>query len=242
LPDRSIHSVLAGCLTAAILLALNFQLFSSTSRPSWIWPAVASLALALGIALWRPIRPDLYAFSLACSFFALAVPVFFMAAGSNLFGLVVLAGGGVIALGLLLCGAVALVAPPLRRLDPPPWVAAAVASVGALTLLAASARQLKNRTDDSLRILDRVQEIRRAELSYADSSPDHAFTCNGPDLPGLASVSWSVDQQLGGRELNRAHLDGHWIYLRCAPSARPQSLNIQVISPDGPPFQLTVSR
>jgi len=197
--------------------------------------------LALGVSLWEPIRPGAFALTLACALLAIVGVVVIMAGAGNLVGVVLLAGAGVAGLVFLIACAVGLTAPLIRGLTLRPSIAASIAGFGFAALLSADLSHLKTRSDQSLSILDRVAEIRKAELSFADSSATHGFTCNGPDLPGIEGISWSSDA-LGGQELNRARIDGHWLYLRCPPSWSPQSLGIQVLSPGGQSVQYPVTR
>ena len=70
----------------------------------------------------------------------------------------------------------------------------------ALLSVALTGWQRLVRYQQSFTILDRIDEIRRAELIYGAERPDHAFTCNGPDISGLKNIQWRANAQLGLRE------------------------------------------
>jgi hypothetical protein len=188
------------------------------------------------------VQPTLFGISLAGAFLIAAAAIVAASLSSNLAGLVVLSMAAVALGAAVFALMVASAAKALRRREVPGWFCYAAIAAGLVILLGANASQVRTKSKQAFQILDRVEEIRRAELAYAERHPGHAFTCNGPDLPGLAQLPWGAEEQLGRTERNRLQIDGRWIYLRCPPSAHPQAMSVIVIEPGKNALQFPVSR
>jgi hypothetical protein len=111
----------------------------------------------------------------------------------------------------------------------PKWSPIAVGSAALLLAFGIQAWSSGNAHDASLSIVTRLQRIRDAELAYAASRSDHAYTCNGPDLPGLPGIAWRANESLGTLEKKEAFLDGHWISLQCQASAHSKFFSITAV-------------
>jgi hypothetical protein len=213
-------SVAAGVATPGAVFLLNSGLggFRFGFIEPWsaaIYVAVGFL-LALAVALCRPILPVVYGVTTA-----LVCPLIGIVAGSgsNLVGVIVIA---LFMVGLVIAIPVATLATLLRRRRLPKWAPIAVGSAALLLSFGAQAWSSVRAHDASLSIVTRLQRIHEAEIMYAASRADHAYTCKGPDLPGLPEIAWRANTALGTSEKNEAFLDGHWIYLGCQASAHPR--------------------
>jgi hypothetical protein len=215
-------SIAAALLTAVLLVeAMLAGVLGSEPllNPQAI---IVGFLFTMGVCLWPPIHPLIYGAILVPSFPA----AYFVLAGDsrsgNLFGLALMVFfgyGAVIGVLAAVCGYF------VRRLHFAPWIFVVPMGAAFVVVLvtAINARQA------SSAIVDRLQEIRRAEEAYAATRPDHAYTCNGPDLV-LRGIEWRADTSLGLIEQSQGRVKGYWISLRCQPSVHPRWFNIAAIS------------
>jgi hypothetical protein len=220
-------SVAAGLATPGAVFLLNSALggFRFAFIEPWfaaMYVAVGFL-LALAVALCRPILPVVYGVTTAliCPLIGIVV-----GAGYNLVGLLVIA---LLIMGLVIAIPVAALATLLRHRSLPKWSPIAAGTAALLLSFGIQAWSSAKAHDASSSIVTRLQRIRAAELAYAASRPDHAYTCNGPDLPGLPGIAWRANESLGTLEKNEAFLDGHWISLQCQASAHPKFFGITAV-------------
>jgi hypothetical protein len=134
----------------------------------------------------------------------------------NLFGLVLFI--------LLLCGAVvgltsALCGWFVRRWSLPAWAPAALIVAACVVIVLGQANQARNADNETTAIIGFLQQIAAAEGAYAAARPDHAYTCNGPDLASSSDIAWRTDYNLGGMDRNQAEHGQYWLTLRCQPAA-----------------------
>lgn len=231
-------SIVAGFLTPFPLLALLhlLQVFvmSSASPPlGGKTKLVAAFLFALGVALWRPLHPLLYGVALAPSF----AVWFFILSGSarsgNLFGLgfiVLFLSGTIIGGSAGLCGWLA------RRWSFPSWISAAPIPAACLLVVFGQQYETHKANQATSEIVTFLQQIRVAEETYAAARPDHAYTCNGPDLPSVTGIEWRTDYNFGGIDRNQGDRDGFWITLRCEPHTFRATA--AALWPGGPRFTL----
>jgi hypothetical protein len=116
----------------------------------------------------------------------------------------------------------------VRRLHFAPWISVVPMGAAFVVVLVTAIVTAIDARQASSAIVDRLQEIRRAEEAYAAARPDHAYTCNGPDL-GLKGIEWRADTSLGLTEQRQGRVKGYWIYLRCQLSGHPRWFNIGAI-------------
>ena len=240
---KAAANVGAALVTLLYLVLLNAGVFSfgflSSSSKAVLATAIATtLLFVLGVCLVGSVSPVIYGASIVAVFVAIAFVLAARYSSGNLTGLVVIAIG---IFGLLLGTFAATGGFLLRRLGPPAWAAPAMIGLAVGVSVIATAWIWSQRAQQASAIVARVDEIRKAELSYA--SWRDAFTCNGPDLPGLRPMEWGSDAQLGLREKNRAHVEGHWVYLQCNPaSSRPKSMTILTVAPGGMRSEVRLTR
>jgi len=237
-PRSYFLSILAGLLTPFPLLTvlhlLQVFVMSSASPPlGWKTQLASAFLFALGVALWRPIHPLLYGVALAPSF----AVWFFILSGSarseNLFGLgfiVLFLSGAIIGGSAGLCGWLA------RRWSFPSWISAAPISAACLLVIFGQQYQAQKANQATSEIMAFLQQIRAAEQTYAAARPDHAYTCNGPDLPSVTGIEWRTDYNFGGIDRNQGEHNRFWVTLRCEP--RAFRATAAALWPRGPRFTL----
>lgn len=233
--SERLTSVVAGVVTTIVLGGLSY---AAGVHPA---PVAAIFVCLVGVALWRRIGPAVFAAAVIITLGVAALALFGASLSSNLAGLVVIGGLALLEGAVAVVALAAVVATMLRRRSIPRWLSPGLCGIGLAVLIAAAALKAQRQADNLQQVRDWVGEIRRAEMAYADRNSSHSFTCDGPNLPGLGSLEWTADPQLGGRERDRGHLGEYWIYLRCAASARPQSMTVSVVSTNGN-FQIEIKR
>jgi hypothetical protein len=217
-------SVAAGLATPVAVFLLNsaFGGFRFGFIEPWFAAAYVAVGvlLALAVALCRPILPAVYGATTAliCPMIGIV-----WGAGYNLVGVLVIA---LFIMGLVVATPVMALATLLRRRSLPKWSPIAVGSAALLLSFGAQAWSNVKAHNASSSIVTWLERIREAELAYAASGPDHDYTCNGPDLPGLPGIAWRANQALGTLERNQAFLEDHWVYLQCQASAHPKFFTI----------------
>jgi hypothetical protein len=233
---KHLASITAGFLTPIPLLFLLKVLQSvaaASSSPALGWkPTItASFLFALGIALFRPVDPVLYGASLAPSFAVWSYIFAGAARSGNLICLTLIIS---FVLGVSLGLAAGLLGWFIRRLSVPSWSPAAPMLAAFLVIVVFSLRDSAEGSDETTKIVAFLQQIRDAEQSYAAGSPDHAYTCNGPDLPSIRGIEWRTDYNLGGTNRNQGEHDRFWIVLRCSPGEVRATAS--ALWPSGPSF------
>lgn len=197
---------------------------------SWRSGLTAVFLMALGLVLWPPIQPALFAMG-----FAGACPLWFTllagtARSSNLFGLGVII---VAVAGLMVAIAAAGIGTALRRWRMPPWIPV-VPLIAAVVLLIATGAIQSGESDVQLSEFSRfVERLDAADQSYAAGPPSRGFTCNGPDLPSITDIDWRADYNLGGTEKNQGSYAGYWVILRCEPVWRPSFYTVTAMPSSG---------
>jgi hypothetical protein len=236
---RYLLSIAAGLLTPyplLLLLQLLRHAAGSAVLPlGWNAQLAAGFLFAFGVALWQPILPWLYGIVLVPS-----IPLAFLvlSGGSpsgNLFPLVMfflLFSGTIVGLPAALCGWFA------RRWRLPAWTPAAPIFAACLLIVVGQANQESKAANETPEIIGLLQQIGAAEGAYAAARPDHAYTCNGPDLPSLSDLAWRTDYNLGGADRNEAEHGDYWITLRCQPAAHSSwfTATAAALWPGGPRF------
>ena len=228
-------SIAAALLTA--LLLVEAMLAGALGSESLRNPKtmIVGLLFTVGVCMWPRIHPLIYSAMLVPSFPA----VYFVLAGhsrsGNLFGLVLImffGYGAVIGMLAAVCGYF------VRRLHFAPWISVVPMGAAFVVVVVTAMVTNVNAREASSAVVDRLQEIRRAEEAYAAARPDHAYTCNGPDL-GLKGIEWRANTGL--TEQSQGRVKGYWIYLRCESSGHPRWFNIGATSigaSGGPRFTL----
>jgi len=234
--ERIPLSILAGVLTPFAIFGLNaafggFAGLSSSSGLRLVY-VLTALLVALAVSLLRPISPWVYGVTVSVAFGL--VPFVAVAVTHSQWGnLGALAVFFAIGFGLLVGVPVAVIGSLLRLLRLPHWTP--IAPAGAALCLS-GLTQVMTRTevsDQSIRIISVMKEIRQAEIAYAAGGNGRGYTCNGPDLRGLTGIEWSANTALGTPEKNVGQTEGHWIFLQCDASAHPKSFNIRAIPSGG---------
>ncbi len=226
---RTRLSIIAGLMTA-VALALVWSSIGSTLVENDLYrfgPVGASILLVLGVSAWHAIHPEVYGATVAIALVAVGTFLVSIWGGGNLAGLVVFLFS---AAGAVLGGVAAFGGRLLRARTLPQWLAPSAVTAAILLMVGIAAFGAWVRSQQDVSIIDRIQDIRQAELAYAAHRPDHAFTCDGSRLPGLSGLDWRSSSQLATTEKNEARIEGHQVYLRCEPSAKPQYVDIQVVS------------
>jgi hypothetical protein len=233
---KHLASIAAGFLTPVplfLFLGVLRNAAAATSSPplGWIPTIGASFLFALGIALWRPLDPVSYGASLAPSF-AIWFYIFAGAGRSgNLVGLVLI---GLFVSGACIGLAVALIGWLIRRRSVPRWMPVAPILAAFITIVVFSFRDSAAGSEGTAKIVTFLQQIRDAEQSYAAGRADHAYTCNGPDLPSIRGIEWRTDYNLGGPDRNQGEHDRFWVVLRCSPGEIRATAS--ALWPSGPRF------
>jgi hypothetical protein len=236
---RYLLSIAAGLLTPFPLLGLLELLRHAAGAAalplSWHTQLAAGFLFAFGVALWRPILPWLYGIVLVPS-----VPLAFLvlsaaSTSGNLFGLVLfflLFSGAVVGPPAALCAWFA------RRWGLPDWAPAAPILAACLLIVVGQANRASKAENENSEIIGLLQQIGAAEGAYAAARPDHAYTCNGPDLPSLSALAWRTDYNLGGVDRNEAQHGDYWITLHCQPAAHSSwfTATAAALWPGGPRF------
>jgi hypothetical protein len=97
----------------------------------------------------------------------------------------------------------------------PPWVVWVTACIPVvLVMMSPWLLQLRRRHDSS-DVIRTLESLRQAEMTFAASNPDHAFTCDGPMLPGFEHAEWFPLMQ-GVPPRNRMRSGRYAITIRCA--------------------------
>jgi hypothetical protein len=218
-PRRFLLSIGAGLLTPLpllVLLELVRHAAGAASPPlDWHFGVASGFLFALGVALWRPIHPWLYGaalvpgFPLAYLLVAAAWPF------GNLFPLVlflVFLGSAIVGMSAALCGWFA------RRWNLPAWTPAAPIFAACFLLVVSQAGREIGVDNETPEIFAFLQKVGAAERAYAAARPDHAYTCDGPDLATLPGVEWRVNHAMGGGDRNEVPHGDYWITLRCEPA------------------------
>lgn len=232
-------SVLAAMLTfgaAVVLTGLLGNLRFNSLLDGGLWLA-SLIVFALGVSTMRFAIPFVYALALGWMIPATVFTLVTLHPG-NLAGLAFWAS---VLPGVVVAAAVGIVGSLLRQLTLPDWVPYAFVGCGVIAFAALAAGSRYATAKHAAEIVDRLQEIRSAELAYAAHDPARGFTCNGPDLstPGIA---WRASTTLGTRDKNEAPVDGYWIYLNCETSAHPRSFVIRAFSTEGTREQLSLDQ
>lgn len=220
----------AATLLAFFLLLIAFggvqSLFSTGSTRLLV---MATLVLvACGTAMLRPIVPLAYALTLAL-LFPLTVVALTASNPSNLAGFVLWVS---VIVGISVAVPVALVGTFAHMWPTPRWAPFIVAGAGVASCIVLQVWSQSQIIDHEQAAMERIRQIRDAEEAFAAQRPDHAYTCNGPDLP-LQGIDWRNNVALGTSQKNEAQLKGYWIYLTCQASAHPRYFSIQAIATDG---------
>jgi hypothetical protein len=218
-------SVVAGMVTPFALLILH-NVFDGwrglmDSFALRVTFAASSILLVLGVSLWRPIIPWIYGGIVAAIFPALiwmmiGWPTHSGSLAPLAYFVAVVLGAPVAVLGTL-----------LRHVHLPAWAPAALIAIGVLISLSTQTYTRWRWIVDAREIVERLQEIRQAEIAHASGRGRGAFTCHGPDLPGMKGLVWRSNQALGLREMSQAFLNSYWVYLECEASASPKSFKIR---------------
>jgi hypothetical protein len=219
-PRRYLLSIAAGLLTPfplLVLLELLRHAAGSASPPlGWHTALAAAFLFAFGVALWQPIHPWLYGVALVPSIPLAFLVVSAASPSGNLFPLVLfflLLSGTIVGLTAALCGWFA------RRWRLPAWTPSAPIFAAFILVVLGQANQGSNADNETTAIIGFLQQIGAAEGAYAAARPDHAYTCNGPDLASLSDIAWRTDYNLGGVDRNQAEHGHYWITLHCQPAA-----------------------
>lgn len=226
----------------AVALALLWSIIGTALIENDIFrfgPVSASILLVLGVSAWHAIHPGVYGATVAAALSAAGIVVVSLYRAGNLAGLFVFLFASA---GAVLGGIAAFGGRLLRSLTPPHWLAPSAVTSAIVVMVGTAAYGAWVRSQQDVTIIDRIQEIRRAELAYAERQPDHAFTCDGSRLPGPSGIQWRPSSQPGTAEKSEARMEGHEIYLRCDPSAQPQWVDIQVVSHFGLNSNIHVGR
>lgn len=229
-------SIAAGFLTPLppfFALQLLGSAAAASSSPALGWkPAItASFLFALGIALCKPVDPILYGAGLAPSF----AVWFYIFAGSarsgNLIGLVLI---GLFVSGVCIGLAAGLIGWFVRRWPVPGWTPAVPILAAFIVLVVFTLRDSAEASQGTAKVAAFLQQIRDAEQSYAAGRADHAYTCNGPDLPSVKGIDWRTDYNFGGTDRNQGEHDRFWVVLRCSPG--DVRATASALWPGGPRF------
>lgn len=224
---RGLTSIIAGLLTpfavGLIFAGLLGGKLLILPRPLALAILLASYVFMLAVSLFKPISPLVYGLSIIAAFVLVSAVLYLIFSSSNLIGLAVIV---LAAYGFLMGLTVALFGSILRALLLPRWVPLGLLIAVAAFSLGVNVWLLWTQHKHSRRIVALVEEIRRAEVAYAATQPDHSFTCNGPDLPGLKNIEWKANEQVGLQEKNQTYIEDHWLDLNCEASAHPQWLYI----------------
>jgi hypothetical protein len=226
-------SIIAGLMTAVALVLLWSTIGTAVVENDAVFrfgPVGASILLVLGVSAWNATNSGVYGATVALAFSAAGIVMVGLYGGGNLAGFVVFL---FTAAGAVLGGIAAFGGRLLHSLTPPHWLAPSAVTAAIIVMVGIAAYGAWVRSQQDVTIIDRIQDIRRAELAYAEHQPDGAFTCDGYRLPGLSGIEWRSSSQLGTTEKNQARIEGHEIYLRCEVSAKPQWVDIQVVSQFG---------
>src|ERR1019366_5434165 len=159
---RALLSIVAGVLTGLAVFASLGLL--STDRFVRIVFLGTGVLLAVGIGAWQPIHPLLYGSTLALTLFAVPLALISGGSGGNLGGLVFIVSA---TFGLVLGGAAAAVGSLLHRLKLARWTAPGAVATAVIILVVAIVWSRENQHEYSSKLLERIQEIRRAELAYS---------------------------------------------------------------------------
>jgi hypothetical protein len=226
---RILLSILAGLITPFLmlpLLAIEGGIAGALeSRGTLAVLFVTAILFATAIASWRPIVPTAYGLTVAITFYGASYLILASRPG-NLAGLVLFFST---VFGIVIGVCTAALAILIRQLLFPAWFPLAVVGVALMLAAASYARTARVHTDQENEIVSHLQSIRKAELAYAATRADHAFTCNGPDLPGLSEINWTPEAAVGTMRRNQARIAGHWVLLECEWSAQPHSFRVRAI-------------
>lgn len=226
-------SIIAGLMTAVALVVLWSNIGTAVVDNDAVFrfgPLGASILLVLGVSAWNAIYPGVYGATVAIAFSAAGIVMVGLYGGGNLAGFLIFL---FTAAGAVLGGIAGFGGRLIHSLTPPHWLAPSAVTAAIILIMGIAAYAAWIRSQQNVAIVDRIQEIRRAELAYAEHQSHGAFTCDGSRLPGLSGIEWRSSPQLGTTEKNETRIEGHQIYLRCEPSGKPQWVDIQVLSQFG---------
>jgi hypothetical protein len=182
---------------------------------------VAGLLLSFAVCLSRQVHPMVYAVGAPLIILAVGCVAAIQAGAQGVFIAYVIVVAFGYGFATLLGAAISTL---LRRFRYPPWVAILPILVFAGIDLIALQRYHAWRQDQSTVAVQRIQEIRRAERDYA--SAHGSYTCNGPDLPGLAAIPW-VPAQAQVKVKDKTSMPGFSIELQCPAPGSPQTFQIR---------------
>jgi len=229
-PQRALINLVAALLTPLALLLISGSLLAQLddlSNPLRVIIIGTSLLFVIGVSLWKPISPLFYGVALLAGFVALAGFLKSVHSGGNRVNIIVAL---VVSYGVVLGVAVAVIGSLLRARQMPRRFVASLVMTAVLISAVGASWVWWVRYRQSFTIFDRLEEIRRAEVAYAAAQPDHAFTCNGGDLPGFTKLDWQPAGESGAGAKSRVHLEGHWVTLTCPLSAHPNWVEIMAVS------------
>jgi hypothetical protein len=104
----------------------------------------------------------------------------------------------------------------VRRWSLPRWIPGAPILAALILVAALRTHDAAATSDETSKIPGFLLRIRDAEHSYAAGRPDHAYTCNGPDLAPITGIKWQTEYQLSGTDRNQGQHGRFWILLRCS--------------------------
>ncbi len=124
----------------------------------------------------------------------------------------------------------------LRKLSTPEWTLLVLLGLGLALGVLSYGSILSHHSREARDIVAQLQKIRGAERQYAQTRVDRAFTCNGPDLPGLSGYAWRANAELGTTTKNEARIGSYWVYLECEASSTPHFFSLRARSTAGQAF------
>lgn len=224
---RTLPNILAGLATPYALWLgfaglLGVKLID-LPRPVGAAVLIAGFVFVLAVSLWEPISPPVYGLSIVAGFLT-AGCLFSLVSSGNLVGLAVIV---VVLYGFVVGIAVSVFGLLLRRLTRlHRWLPLGLLIAVAAFSLAANLGLWWSQREHTRKIVAVVEQIRRAELTYAASQSDHHFTCNGTDLPGIENIKWKANEDLGLQEKSQSYIEDHWVSLKCDTSANSRWVEI----------------
>jgi len=199
------------------------------SNIGWAILWVVEILICGALASWKIVVPWVYGISAFVAFCA-AGYILVTTHPGNLAAIVLLA---IVGFGLFAAVASTFVGLLLQRLSLPAWAPLALLGLGLALGMVAYASSQRRHSWEARDIVTQLAAIRQAEMQYAAARADRAFTCNGPDLPGLPNYGWRANVALGTVTKNEAEIDEYWIYLECESSSTPHSFTLRAISTSG---------